>query len=107
MISQNLFWTVTVLLGVGTFLIRFSFLGILGDREMPEWVTVHLRYTAVAIFPALVTPLVLWPDVTEGEIDPKRLVAALAVFLIGVRFNAIFAITAGMGTLYLLRYVTG
>lgn len=105
MISQQVFWTVTILLGIGTFLIRFSFLGLLGDRKMPEWLMAHLRYTAVAIFPALVTPLVLWPEVTNGEFDPKRLVAALAVFLVGLRFNAIFAITAGMGTLYLLQFL--
>ncbi len=105
MISQQMFWTVTVLLGIGTFLIRFSFLGILGDRKMPEWVMAHLRYTAVAIFPALVTPLVLWPEVTDGVIDPKRLVATLAVFVVGLRFNAVFAIVAGMGSLYLLRYL--
>ncbi|MDU8927055.1 AzlD domain-containing protein [Alisedimentitalea sp. MJ-SS2] len=107
MISQSLFWTVTILLGIGTFLIRFSFLGLLGDRELPEWVSAHLRYTAVAIFPALVTPLVLWPDVTGGEFDPKRLVAALAVFLVGLKFNTVFAIIAGMGTLYFLRYFWG
>lgn len=107
MISQQLFWTVTILLGAGTFLIRFSFLGILGDRGMPEWVMAHLRYTAVAVFPALVTPMVLWPDVTGGEVDPVRLIAALAVFLVGLRFNAVFAIIAGMGSLYLLQYLFG
>jgi len=107
MISQETFWTVTILLGLGTFLIRFSFLGILGDRKMPEWVMAHLRYTAVAIFPALVTPLVLWPEATGGTFDPQRLVAALAVFLVGLRLNAVFAIVAGMGSLYLLRYLFG
>ena len=107
MISQQVFWTVTVLLGIGTFLIRFSFLGLLGDRKMPDWVMAHLRYTAVAIFPGLVTPLVLWPEVTGGTVDPNRLIAAAAVFLVGLRFNAVFAIVAGMGTLYLLRALFG
>ncbi|MDH3264650.1 MAG: AzlD domain-containing protein, partial [Paracoccaceae bacterium] len=43
MIAPGVFWTVTILLGVGTFLIRFSFLGILGGRELPEWMRLHLR----------------------------------------------------------------
>ncbi|MBR9653328.1 AzlD domain-containing protein [Thalassovita aquimarina] len=107
MIAQDIFWTVTILLGIGTFLIRFSFLGILGDRRIPEWIMAHLHYTAVAIFPALITPHVLWPEVTGGTIDPNRLIAAAAVFLVGLRFNAVFAIVAGMGTLYLLRYLFG
>ena len=28
-------WTVIVIMGIGTFLIRFSFLGMIGDRPMP------------------------------------------------------------------------
>ncbi|MBD3678761.1 MAG: AzlD domain-containing protein [Rhodobacteraceae bacterium] len=107
MISLKLFWTVTILLAIGTFLIRFSFLGMIGDRPMPGWVRTHLRYTGVAVFPALITPLVLWPEVTGGSFDPIRLFAALAVLAVGLRFNAIFAITAGMGSLYLLRYLFG
>lgn len=107
MIEPGIFWTVTVLLGIGTFLIRFSFLGILGNRPMPDWLMAHLRYTAVAIFPALATPLVLWPEVTGGTFDPARLFAALAVFAVALRLNAIFAIVAGMGSLFLLRYLFG
>jgi branched-subunit amino acid transport protein len=59
--SDAQIWIIIVLLGVGTFLIRFSFLGLIGNRELPEWVLRHLRYTAVAILPAMVAPLVLWP----------------------------------------------
>lgn len=35
MISDTQFWTVTILLGIGTFLIRFSFLGLLGGANCP------------------------------------------------------------------------
>jgi branched-subunit amino acid transport protein len=46
-------WGVILALGVGTFLIRFSFLGLIGRKPLPEWVLRHLRYTAVAVLPAL------------------------------------------------------
>lgn len=72
---------------------------------MPEWVMAHLRYTAVAVFPALVTPLVLWPGGQGGETDPARLIAALVVFLVGLRFNVIAGILAGMSSLYALQYL--
>jgi branched-subunit amino acid transport protein len=36
----------------------------------------HLRYTAVAILPGLIAPLVLWPSATGGATDPARLIAA-------------------------------
>ena len=52
-------WTVIVLLGIGTFLIRYSFLGILGGRDLSEWLLRHLRYVPAAVLPALVAPMVI------------------------------------------------
>ncbi|MGB0659021.1 MAG: AzlD domain-containing protein [Mangrovicoccus sp.] len=105
MISDTQFWILTLLLGLGTFLIRFSFLGLFGGRELPDWALLHLRYVGVAVFPALVTPLVLWPDATGGELDPARLIAAGAAFVVGLKVNVIGAILAGMISLYALQYL--
>lgn len=92
---------VIVLLGLGTYLIRFSFIGLIGDRDLPPWVLRHLRYTAVAVLPGLVAPLVLWPEATGGQIDPARLAAALATAVTGMwTRNVIWAIFAGLVTLY-------
>ncbi|MBB3169319.1 AzlD domain-containing protein [Simiduia aestuariiviva] len=105
-IDTTTLWIVIVSLGLGTYLIRFSFLGIVGDREIPEWVQRHLRYVAVAVLPALITPLVIWPPATGGEPDPARLVAALVAFAVGVRFSSVIgAVVAGMSTLYLMQYL--
>ena len=99
-------WIVIVSLGIGTYLIRFSFLGIIGGRDLPEWCLRHLRYVAVAVMPALITPLVIWPDATGGEPDPARLIAVLAAFLIGIKFNSVIgAVIAGMTTLYGLQFL--
>ena len=49
--SATTLWTIVLILGVGTYLIRFSFLGLVGNRKMPDWVLRHLRYTPVAILP--------------------------------------------------------
>lgn len=105
MIDSPTFWLLTVLLGIGTFLIRFSFLGFFGGKNLPDWALLHLRYVGVAIFPALFTPLILWPDATDGVFDPIRLVAAIAAFAAGWKINVIAAIFAGMGTLYLLQFL--
>lgn len=105
MISDGGFWTLTILLGVGTFLIRFSFLGLLGGRTLPDWALLHLKYVGVAVFPALVAPLVVWPDATGGQTDPYRLAAAISAFLVGLKFGVIWAIITGMGVLYLLQYL--
>ena len=99
-------WTVIVLLGFGTFLIRYSFLGILGGRVLPEWLLRHLRYVPAAVLPALVAPMVVWPQATGGEPDPARLAAAAVALLIGALLRSVLgAIFGGMATLYLLQYL--
>lgn len=105
MIDDATFWILTVLLGIGTFLIRFSFLGLLGGRTLPDRVLLYLRYVGVAVFPALFMPLVIWPEATGGSPDLGRIIAALAAFLAGLRLGVIWAIVAGMGMLYLLQFL--
>lgn len=103
-IDTTTLWIVIICLGLGTYLIRFSFLGIVGDREIPEWVQRHLRYVAVGVLPALITPLVIWPQANGGEPDPARLIAALLAFAVGIRFNSVIgAVAAGMLSLYGLQ----
>jgi len=101
-------WLIILALGIGTFVIRFSFLGFLGNRELSPWLLRHLRYTAVGILPAMVTPLVLWPEATGGQLDPVRIIAAGAALGLGLwTKNAIWAIVAGMATLWGLGWLIG
>lgn len=75
--SDAMIWTIVILLGAGTYLIRFSFLGIIGAKELPPLVLQLLRFAPVAVLPGLVAPLVVWPAATGGDTDPVRLSAAL------------------------------
>ncbi|MEM8732039.1 MAG: AzlD domain-containing protein, partial [Pseudomonadota bacterium] len=70
MMDDTTIWIVIILLGLGSYGLRFFFIGIVGDRPLPPWLLRHLRYTAVAILPGLVAPLVLWPAATDGSPDP-------------------------------------
>ena len=83
-------WIVIIGLGVGSYAMRFAFIGLVGNRTMPAWLLRHLRYTAVAILPALVAPLVAWPPATNGEVDAARLLAALATFVVGISTRRVF-----------------
>ena len=105
--SATEIWVIIAVLGVGTYLIRWSFLGALGDRDLPNWMLRMLRYTPVAVLPALVAPLVVWPAATGGNADPARMAAAAATVALGVLTrNVMLAILAGgitlAGLLYLL-----
>lgn len=108
MLDRGVFWAVVVGLAAGTYLMRFSFLGMLGQRALPLWLVRGLRYTSVAVLPGLVAPAVLWPAATGGEPDPARLAAALMTVLAGVVFRSMLAgIAGGALTLYLLPVLVG
>lgn len=101
-------WVIIIGMAIGSFLIRFSFLGLIGDRPMPDWVLRHLRYTPVAVLPGLVAPLVFWPEATGGTTDPARLAAALVTLGVGYfGKNVLAAILCGAATLYGMIYLLG
>lgn len=99
--DRTTLWIIIIALGLGSFGLRFIFLGLLGDRPLPAWLLRHLRYTGVSILPALIAPLILWPPATGGETDPARLLAAGAAVLTGlITRNIVVAITTGSVVLY-------
>ena len=101
-------WTIIVGLAIGSYALRFVFIGLVGDRPMPPWLLRHLRYTAVAIIPALIAPLVVWPTATGGQPDIPRMAAAAVAVPVGLfTKNVIAAIFSGAGTLYSLLYLLG
>lgn len=107
-VDHTTVWIVIIALAIGSFLIRFSFLGIVGERPMPEWLLRHLRYTPVAVLPGLVAPLVLWPAATGGMTDPARLGAALVTLSVGYfSRNVLAAILSGAAMLYMLLFLLG
>ena len=108
MIDPVALWTVIILLGLGSFTLRFVFLGLIGDRPLPAWVLRHLRYTAVAVLPGLVAPLVIWPQATGGSLDAPRMAAALVTLGIGLwTRNVLLSICLGAATLYGGLYLLG
>jgi branched-subunit amino acid transport protein len=105
LIDTGTLWTVIILLGLGSFALRFVFTGFVGDRAMPDWL---LRYTAVAILPALVAPQVVWPVATDGVFDVPRAAAAAMTLGVGlVTKNVLMAVVSGAVTLYGLLYLLG
>ena len=102
-ISTAELWFAIVGLAFGSRLLRFSFLGIIGNAELPEWIKRHLRYTLVAVLPGIIVPGLFMPHATDGAFHLPRFLAALVTLLVGVwKGNLLLAIAAGDVTLYSL-----
>lgn len=107
MIDTATLWIVIFGLGIGSFALRFAFLGLVGDRPLPGWLLRHLRYTAVAILPALCAPLVVYSG-EGGTTEPSRVAAGLVTLAVGFVTKSVFAaLGAGAGTLLVSVYLLG
>lgn len=99
-------WGIILGLGAGSYLLRLSFLGIVGNRDLPEWLLRHLRYTAVAVMPGMITPMILFPTATAGQFDGVRVGAAVATVVISLwTRNATLTIFGGAAVLFALHFL--
>jgi branched-subunit amino acid transport protein len=100
------FWLVAVLLGLGTFLIRFSFILIVDKVSFPEAVVRMLRFIPASVLPAIIVPAVLLHGTDGNPVGLARPVAALVAVLVAWKTRSILVtILSGMGVLWLLRAV--
>lgn len=86
-------WIIIIAMGIGTYLIRLSFIGLIGDRDLPPWLLRMLRFTPVAVLPAVVAPMLVKSGQTT---DPMQIVAALVTLAVGLKTRSVlWAILAG------------
>ncbi|MBI5069587.1 MAG: AzlD domain-containing protein [Deltaproteobacteria bacterium] len=95
--------------GLATFLIRLSFIALLGRLETPPLLQRALRLVPPAVLCAIIFPEVL---VRGGALDLSlrnaRLWAALVAIGIALRFqNVLLTIAVGMATLWALQAALG
>lgn len=93
-----------VLIGVGTYLTRLSFIGAFGARQMPVWLERPLRYVAPAVLAAITLPEVLMPKGTVDVVPSSnpRVLAALVAVAVAIKVkNVGVVIVVGMVALWL------
>jgi branched-subunit amino acid transport protein len=102
-------WIAMVATGLATFLIRLSFIALLGRLKMPELATRALRFVPPAVLSAIIFPeLFLYGG--EWNLSPGniRLLAGMVAALVAYRTkNVVWTIIAGMLSLYALQAVLG
>jgi branched-subunit amino acid transport protein len=99
-------WVAIIAAGVGTFLMRASFL-LVAHRmaEVPEGVRRVLRQIPPAALAALVVPAFLRPDGKLGLWQPELAAGALAALVCWRTRSTIATLVVGMGAVFVLRQV--
>ena len=99
-------WLIVIAIGIGTYLLRFSFIGLLGTRPMPVWAQRPLKYVAPAVLAALVLPAVVLVD-GRADLTPlgnPRFLAAVVAGMVAWRIKNVAAvILVGMSLLWVLQ----
>lgn len=107
-------WSVVLGLAVGTFLIRYSFIGLFSDRDMPTWLERALKLMVPAIFAAIVfSGVAIVNGSLGGEVagwaDWPRYAAACIAFAAAIlsRGNMLVTLAVGMACLHGLPWLAG
>ena len=103
-------WTVVFGLAIGTFLIRYSFIGLLADRDMPAWLDRALKLMVPAIFAAIVfSGVAMVGGEVAGLAYWPRYAAACIAFAAAIasRGNMLVTLAVGMACLHGLPWLAG
>ncbi len=94
-------------IGLGTFLQRFSFIFLLGKISLPEWLRRALRFVPASVLAALVFPALTHPSgVLDLSFGNFRLLAGLVGAVVAWRTrNVLLTLIAGMLMLWALQAI--
>lgn len=103
MSGDALIWSVILGLGLVTYLIRYSFIGLIGDRRLPPVLVQALGFVPVTVLPALVAPMVFGGPDGGLALEAPKLGAAAAVLAVGILTRHLLgALLAGVAVFLLL-----
>lgn len=94
----------TIVVGVGTYFMRSSFIHALADREFPSTIRQALRFVAPAVMAALVVSLGVGGS---AEVGVAEVFALVVGGVVGWRTRSLpLVLVGGMATLWILRALT-
>jgi branched-subunit amino acid transport protein len=101
-------WLAIIVIGIGTFVLRASFIELGGRFALPSPVTRALRFLPAAVLSAIILPALL-----RGEagglyygLDNPRLIAGAAAALVAWKTKSVLAtLAAGMSVLWAMQAV--
>ncbi|GAA0298397.1 AzlD domain-containing protein [Halarchaeum salinum] len=100
-------WALIVAIAVPTYLLRFSFIGLLGRLgEVPDWAERALAFVPAAVLAALVVPDVVTVHSTVvATLAQEKVVAGAAAAAVAYYTEDVLAtIAVGMGVFWAIRF---
>jgi branched-subunit amino acid transport protein len=102
-------WLLILVIGLGTYALRLSFIQLLGSMELPRPVIRLLRYVPPAVLSALILPALLIP---RGALDlsaanPRIAAGLLAAVVAVASRNTLATIGAGLAALWVYQALLG
>jgi branched-subunit amino acid transport protein len=102
-------WLTLCIAGLLTFLIRLSWIALLGRWRAPAWVDQALRFVPPAVLAAIIVPELLLlrrpaQRLPAALANPRLLAGLLAALVAWRSKNVLWTILAGMAALLILQW---
>ncbi len=100
-------WLMLLIIGLITYAIRLSCIGLLGQREMPALLLKALRFVPIAVLPAIILPqLFLRNNTLVLSVQNPRWIAGILAAIVAWRTrNVLLTILVGMVALWVLQFL--
>jgi branched-subunit amino acid transport protein len=104
--AEPIIWVLICVIGVLTFLIRLSFIGLFGYLdEIPTGIERGLQFVPAAVLAALVLPSFITVEPGAGGVAIEKLAAGLVAGGVAWQTENVFlTIGTGMATLWVVRF---
>jgi branched-subunit amino acid transport protein len=99
-------WIIMIVLGLGTFATRLSFMALLERINLPKSFQRALRFVPIAVLSAILAPELAYSNnvLAISPTNPRLLASLVATFVAYKTRNVIWTISAGMAVFWLLRF---
>ncbi|MUI53813.1 AzlD domain-containing protein [Aliivibrio fischeri] len=100
------FIAITAVMVIATFIIRFSIIGMAGSFKMSDRFKKTLRFVPVTVLPAIIAVSILGSGAhMEFNLHNPKVLAAIVCTLVSLRFNLIWVVISGIGSLILFQNI--
>jgi len=96
-----------ILIGIGTFLFRFSFIYLYGRFELPNWIRRAMRYVPPAVLSALIFPAIVIKDeiIWISPQNPRLIAGIIAIIIAWKTKKLLLTIGLGMVLFWLISFI--